>query len=76
MKQLLLLLGIFIILSSRAGETTPIQEPSQFITVHINNKTYDICIDPERPYIVWYSDNLYYESTDLNELIEFLYTLK
>jgi len=76
MKQLLLVLTIFIIFVSQAGESITIQEPSQFITVHINNKTYDICIDPERPYIVWYSDTQYYESNDLNELIEFLYNLK
>ena len=76
MKQLLLLLGIFIILSSRAGEPTITQEQSMFITVNINSNTYEIMIDPERPYTVWISETEYYESNDLNEVIEYLYNLK
>lgn len=74
MKQLLLILTIFIIFIAKANQ--PINEEPTSITVHINNKTYDISIDLERPYIVWYSDTEYYESYNLDELIEFLYTIK
>lgn len=74
MKQLFIILGILIIFIANANQTID-QEPSS-ITLNINNKSYDVSIDPERPYIVWYSETEYYESYDLNELIEFLYNLK